>query len=98
MQTFSPFPDFIQSAKSLEFRRLGKQRIEAKQLYQTIQIGPYQKCVDDKWIPALLGGKDTPIRKTPWFSHPACVMWSKNLGALAQYGLTICTEWRARGY
>lgn len=32
MQTFLPYADFTQSAKILDWRRLGKQRVEAKQL------------------------------------------------------------------
>lgn len=33
MQTFLPFPDFAKSASCLDMRRLGKQRVEAKQIY-----------------------------------------------------------------
>lgn len=33
MQTFLPYPDFAKSAACLDNRRLGKQRIEAKQIY-----------------------------------------------------------------
>jgi hypothetical protein len=33
MQTFLPYSDFRKSAKCLDYRRLGKQRIECKQLY-----------------------------------------------------------------
>jgi hypothetical protein len=32
MQTFLPYPDFIQSAKCLDYKRLGKQRVESKQI------------------------------------------------------------------
>lgn len=32
MQTFLPYPDFEASAKCLDYRRLGKQRVEAKQI------------------------------------------------------------------
>lgn len=39
MQTFLPFPDFSASAKSLDFRRLGKQRVEADQILTTILTG-----------------------------------------------------------
>jgi hypothetical protein len=35
MQTFLPYPDFRKSLQSLDYRRLGKQRIEA---YQIIRI------------------------------------------------------------
>ena len=33
MQTFLPYSDFIKSAKCLDYRRLGKQRVEAWQIY-----------------------------------------------------------------
>jgi hypothetical protein len=32
MQTFIPYPDFLESAKVLDYRRLGKQRVEAYQI------------------------------------------------------------------
>lgn len=35
MQTFLPYKDFIQSVKSLDYRRLGKQRVET---YQVLNI------------------------------------------------------------
>jgi hypothetical protein len=33
MQTFLPYKSFIKSAKCLDYKRLGKQRVEAKQIY-----------------------------------------------------------------
>lgn len=36
MQTFLPIADFEESAKVLDYRRLGKQRVEAKQLVNSI--------------------------------------------------------------
>ena len=36
MQTFLPYRDFEQSAKCLDYRRLGKQRVEAMQIYKII--------------------------------------------------------------
>lgn len=39
MQTFIPFPDFEQSAKVLDYRRLGKQRVECKQILNAIARG-----------------------------------------------------------
>jgi hypothetical protein len=33
MQTFLPYPDFYESAKCLDWRRLGKQRVEAWQIF-----------------------------------------------------------------
>ena len=36
MQTFLPYSDFIKTAKCLDYRRLGKQRVEAWQIYQAL--------------------------------------------------------------
>ena len=36
MQTFLPYPDFVESARVLDWRRLGKQRVEAQQLLRAI--------------------------------------------------------------
>ena len=36
MQTFLPFPSFLDSAKCLDYRRLGKQRVEAYQIYNAL--------------------------------------------------------------
>ena len=36
MQTFLPYKDFKQTAKVLDYKRLGKQRVEAMQIVQTI--------------------------------------------------------------
>ena len=36
MQTFLPYADFKQSAKALDYKRLGKQRVEAWQIYQIV--------------------------------------------------------------
>jgi hypothetical protein len=37
MQTFLPYPDFKQSMQILDYRRLGKQRVEAMQLINAIE-------------------------------------------------------------
>lgn len=39
MQTFLPYPDFEQSAKVLDYRRLGKQRVETLQLLKALTTG-----------------------------------------------------------
>lgn len=38
MQTFLPFPDFERSARSLDQRRLGRQRVEALQLLNALTV------------------------------------------------------------
>ena len=39
MQTFIPYKSFTQSARALDWRRLGKQRVEAKQILQCLESG-----------------------------------------------------------
>ena len=39
MQTFLPFPDFKKSAKALDNKRLGKQRVEVLQILNTLKKG-----------------------------------------------------------
>jgi hypothetical protein len=39
MQTFLPCPDFEKSLRALDYRRLGKQRVEACQILRAIQHG-----------------------------------------------------------
>lgn len=36
MQTFLPYPDFQKSVQCLDYKRLGKQRVEAKQILNTL--------------------------------------------------------------
>lgn len=36
MQTFLPYPDFVASARCLDYRRLGKQRVEAYQILRAL--------------------------------------------------------------
>lgn len=36
MQTFLPYPSFAESARCLDYRRLGKQRVEAYQIYRAL--------------------------------------------------------------
>jgi len=39
MQTFLPYPDFKKSLQVLDYRRLGKQRVEAYQIIRAIKFG-----------------------------------------------------------
>ena len=65
MNTFLPYPDFKQSAQSLDRQRLGKQRVECKQLLMgqfpnhpcskmwlgfEYQLCEYTKAVCDEWM------------------------------------------------
>jgi hypothetical protein len=37
MQTFLPYPSFIRSARCLDYKRLGKQRVECKQILNALE-------------------------------------------------------------
>lgn len=58
MQTFLPYASFRQSARVLDYRRLGKQRVEAKQLLQIIRNETQTK-----------GWRNHPATKM-WQNHP----------------------------
>jgi hypothetical protein len=108
MQTFLPYPDFRESARVLDNKRLGKQRVECLQILQTLAKGPYQKRIcdalgyDDGFAPCsdkeFVSLPKYYKRRTPWYNHPACRMWRGKEHALALYGCHICFEWRKRGF
>lgn len=54
MNTFLPYPSFVESARCLDYRRLGKQRVEAKQILEAIEKGPgagwYNHPCTQQWI------------------------------------------------
>lgn len=41
MQTFLPYPSFTRTAESLDYRRLGKQRVEAYQIILSLTLPDY---------------------------------------------------------
>jgi len=82
MQTFLPYADFQKSAKCLDYRRLGKQRVEAKQIINLLE--QYDN------------GKD--ISKLGWGNHPAVNMWKGHTYLLMAYYNEILDEWIRRGY
>lgn len=82
MQTFLPLPSFRGSARCLDDKRLGKQRLECKQilLCHGIPIGAH--------VPGKRG----------WRNHPAVLMWAGHEVALLVYGIVVCREWISRGF
>lgn len=83
MQTFMPYDNFIDSAACLDYRRLGKQRVECKQLLQALGVP--------------VGGP-LSAKPSSWRSHPAARMWQGHEYSLAVYGIAVCQQWRSRGY
>lgn len=90
MQTFLPYRSFRKSLQCLDYRRLGKQRVEAFQLL--VANG-------DEWALAVrtkrTGKTDTP---KGWVNHPAAVMWRQYNGCLREYYNLCIDEWIRRGY
>lgn len=83
MQTFLPYPSFELSASVLDYRRLGKQRVETFQLLNAIRgVDKYGEPKDHKG----------------WVNHPAAVMWRQYVPALHMYGRAMTLEWIRRGY
>lgn len=82
MQTFLPYPSFVDSVKCLDGKRLNKQKVEAYQIY---------KCLKD--IPR----KDGKPYKG-WKNHPIVKMWKGYESALALYLNACIDECINRGY
>ena len=82
MQTFLPYSDFIRSAEALDPKRLGKQRVEAVQIFKAITNKP------------RLDGK--PYKG--WINHPCSIMWRPYPEALKFYANCMINEWVKRGY
>ena len=66
MQTFLPYADFVKTAKTLDYRRLGKQRVEAMQILNVL-TGKQKKGWQNH--PAVL----------MWKGHEAALMLYHNV-------------------
>tara|TARA_R110000787_G_scaffold246295_1_gene352038 strand:+ start:102 stop:527 length:426 start_codon:yes stop_codon:yes gene_type:complete len=82
MQTFLPHKSFEKSAQVLDYRRLGKQRVEALQIFNALSGIPTKS------------GKSY----TGWLNHPAVIMWKGYEEALLLYKNKMIEEWILRGY
>ena len=84
MQTFLPYRNFAHSARVLDNKRLGKQRVETMQIMHALV--------------RLQGHNDTPGGTIPWANHPAVKMWRGFENTLMIYQEAICAEWIKRGF
>jgi len=82
VQIFLPYEDFKKSLRTLDNKRLGKQRVETYQIISAISRRP------------KLDG--TPYKG--WLNHPCTVMWKNHLPALKQYLNYSIMEWIERGF
>ena len=74
MQTFLPYPDFYKTAQVLDYRRLGKQRIEAKQILMIL----LDEAKTKGWRnhPAVLMWKGYE-RALAGYGYEICMEWRK---------------------
>ena len=87
MITFVPFDDPVACAKALDYRRLGKQRCEAYQVWLAL-------TGRGKFLP---DGTEGPPTKG-WINHPATQKWKGHTCFLAVYCNAMIDEWIAQGY
>lgn len=82
MQTFLPYPDFEKSLRCLDYRRAGKQRVEAKQILDILQGR----------------GKTLKSGQIAWGNHAMVRAWRGYEDALATYMNLSVDLWIERGY
>lgn len=91
MQTFLPFPDFERSARALDAKRLGKQRVETIQVVRALTVPGYG------WAnhPAVLmwRGFEEALGR---YGFTCCEVWTE-LGFGDTCATTIATDLRAAG-
>jgi len=72
MQTFLPYPSFPMSAECLDYRRLGKQRIEAKQIWMAlVGLSKNGGWVNHPAVKMWKGYEDALI----WYGEIMCEEW-----------------------
>lgn len=87
VNTFIPYSSFRKCAKVLDNKRLGKQRVEAKQIINVI-----------KKIKKDPNAKSANGKTLAWSRHPVVLMWKDHVPALKLYYNCIVDEWISRGY
>ena len=83
MQTFLPYANIWASARCLDNKRLGKQRVECKQILLTLGVDV---------------GEHRGNPASRWRNHPAVQMWRGHELSLAEYAEIMCVVWRQRGF
>lgn len=111
MQTFMTSPDWVSTARHLDYRRLGEQRLECKQIlaalgYEVTPEGtlhrtqPHSLYFEVGLDPS--GQRTTSVCRIHatkgWVNHPCTKMWRGYHEALAEYQRVMIEEWVSRGY
>lgn len=73
MQTFLPYPDFKQSARALDVKRLGKQRVEASQILNCLLNGGSQGWSNHPAV-KMWRGYECALAQ---YGMAMCVEWSR---------------------
>lgn len=77
MQTFLPYPDFLQSAQVLDKKRCWKQVVETKQIIDCL-IGIQSDSFKEL-------SEQNKRKQFPWKNHPAVKMWEGHTEQLKYY-------------
>lgn len=86
-----PYASFTQTAEVLDYRRLNKQKLEAMQIINAIEM---RKLGIDK----IYIVKEKKYKAVGWYNHPATVTWENYVPALKMYCNVMIKEWIRRGY
>jgi len=81
--TFLPYPDIERSLRTLDKRRLGKQRLEAKQIIGALEGEGFREGIRGEF--------------RGWVNHPATKMWEGCLPLLKKYYNASLVIWEERG-
>lgn len=90
MQTFLPYVSFIDSAKCIDDKRCGKQRVEAMQIVNCLNY----RDADNLYMIDKNGKR----RLRGWINHSAVLMWEGYTEALKLYCNIFIIEWTIRGF
>jgi hypothetical protein len=91
MNTFITSCDFTETARCLDNKRLGKQRIEALDI---LRINVFVRFRWDHFS----NDKQREFLIKRYKNHPAVLMWRRYLYYLSIYGEAMCEEWINRGF
>lgn len=109
VNTFLPYPSLEATARALDFRRLGKQRVEAWQIWQVLgkaeQVYPPPPALGaSSWSTKRQWMSDASQRwkaqtgaRLGWAMHPAVLLWVGYRDALGLYYNAMLAGWAQRG-